>query len=55
MNRTMPFDRISVRDKANLKKMDKMQINRVAYMHCKYEQLQLAYGLYRDWLAANYE
>lgn len=42
-----------IRYKANLKKMDEMQISRVAYMHCKYVQLQLVYDLYRSWLATN--
>ena len=44
-----------IRYKAKLTKMDEMQISRVAYMHCKYEQLQLAYDLYCSWLTTYYE
>ena len=35
--------------KASLKKMDEMQIGRVAYTHFDYEQLQYAYSAYCKW------
>ena len=35
--------------KASLKKMDEMQISRVAYTHFDYEQLQYAYLAYCKW------